>query len=94
MEQDDVIKKPNSLVADFTKIYDTMELALKGIQIRPLFIQRYKIAEQGLYGEILYNPLFAFLEKDLIYHLFGFKFDINLKNKNRTQYKGTSKNPL
>ncbi|MBQ2443786.1 MAG: dipicolinate synthase subunit B [Clostridia bacterium] len=38
MEQDDVIKKPNSLVADFTKIYDTMELALKGIQIRPLFI--------------------------------------------------------
>ena len=38
MEQDDVIKKPNSLVADFTKIYDTLELALKGVQIRPLFI--------------------------------------------------------
>ena len=38
MEQDDVIKKPNSLVADFTKRYDTRELALKGIQIRPLFI--------------------------------------------------------
>lgn len=36
--QDDVIKKPNSLVADFKKIPVTLELALKGKQIQPIFV--------------------------------------------------------
>ncbi|MEE1056979.1 MAG: dipicolinate synthase subunit B [Acutalibacteraceae bacterium] len=36
--QDEVIKKPNSMVADFEKIISTIELALKGKQIQPIFI--------------------------------------------------------
>lgn len=38
MIQDDYIKKPHSLVADFTKLEETFELAMSGKQIRPLFI--------------------------------------------------------
>ncbi|MGN1051060.1 MAG: dipicolinate synthase subunit B, partial [Acutalibacteraceae bacterium] len=38
MSQDDVINKPNSLVADFDKIPLCIEEALKGIQHRPVFI--------------------------------------------------------
>lgn len=38
LTQDDVIKKPNSLVADFSKIPVTIELALKNKQIQPIFI--------------------------------------------------------
>jgi len=34
--QDDSIKKPRSLVADMTKITDTLECALKGKQIQPI----------------------------------------------------------
>ena len=34
--QDDPVKKPNSLVADMTKIAPTLENALDGIQIQPL----------------------------------------------------------
>lgn len=34
--QDDYIKKPNSLVADMTKIIETTELALEGKQIEPV----------------------------------------------------------
>ena len=37
MVQDDCIKKPNSLVADFEKIPKCVELALKGEQLRPIF---------------------------------------------------------
>lgn len=36
--QDDIIKKPNSLVADFDKIQVTVELALQGKQAQPIFI--------------------------------------------------------
>ena len=34
--QDDCIKKPKSMVANFDKIEETIELALKGIQIQPI----------------------------------------------------------
>lgn len=37
LSQDDVIKKPNSLVADFSKISTAVEFALKGKQIQPIF---------------------------------------------------------
>lgn len=37
LSQDDVIKKPNSLVADFSKITTAVELALKGRQLQPIF---------------------------------------------------------
>ena len=37
LSQDDVIKKPNSLVADFSKITTAVELALKGKQLQPIF---------------------------------------------------------
>ena len=37
MSQDDPANKPNSLVADFTKIQDTINAALSGVQIQPLF---------------------------------------------------------
>lgn len=36
MIQDDVLKKPNSLVADYTKIIDTINEALNHKQIRPI----------------------------------------------------------
>ncbi|MBE6607523.1 MAG: dipicolinate synthase subunit B [Ruminococcaceae bacterium] len=36
--QDDPIKKPSSLVADFSKIEETIKYAIRGIQIRPLFL--------------------------------------------------------
>ncbi len=34
--QDDYINKPNSLVADFSKLNDTLNLALKGKQLQPI----------------------------------------------------------
>ncbi len=37
MLQDDVTKKPHSLVADFDLITESAELALKGVQQRPVF---------------------------------------------------------
>lgn len=37
MGQDDVVNKPNSLVADFTRIEDTVACAMAGLQIQPLF---------------------------------------------------------
>ncbi|GMB10811.1 MAG: dipicolinate synthase subunit B [Candidatus Improbicoccus devescovinae] len=37
MYQDSPIKKPNSLVADFSMIPDTLKMALEDKQIRPLF---------------------------------------------------------
>lgn len=36
--QDDPAKKPTSLVADFTKIPETIEAARKGEQIQPLLL--------------------------------------------------------
>ncbi len=36
--QDDAAKKPTSLVADFTKIPQTLELALEGKQIQPILL--------------------------------------------------------
>ena len=39
MRQDDWNGKPNSIVADFTKIYDATLKALEGIQIQPLLLQ-------------------------------------------------------
>lgn len=36
MIQDDVDKKPNSLIADYSKIMDTIKLALSNKQIRPI----------------------------------------------------------
>ena len=38
MEQDDPEKKPHSLVADFSIVEDTLENALKGLQIRKIFV--------------------------------------------------------
>ncbi len=39
LRQDDAVKKPTSLVADFGKIEETLEFALKKEQIQPLFIK-------------------------------------------------------
>jgi dipicolinate synthase subunit B len=36
--QDDPVNKPTSLVADFTRISDTLELAISGKQIQPLLL--------------------------------------------------------
>lgn len=36
--QDDYIKKPKSLVLDYSKVIDTIVYALKGEQIQPLFV--------------------------------------------------------
>ena len=36
--QDDPINKPNSMIADFTRIPQTLKFALKGKQIQPLLI--------------------------------------------------------
>lgn len=38
LSQDDPIKKPNSLVADFEMVIPTIELALQGKQIQPILI--------------------------------------------------------
>lgn len=38
MKQDAPEKKPNSLVADFSQVRQTVELALQGVQIEPVFI--------------------------------------------------------
>lgn len=37
MKQDDIVRKPTSLVADFSLLADTIEYALDGVQIRPVF---------------------------------------------------------
>ena len=37
--QDDAIGKPTSLVADFTKIPQTLEAAMEGRQIQPVLIR-------------------------------------------------------
>ena len=39
LRQDAPVKKPSSLVADFTQISDTVAAALGGLQIQPMFIQ-------------------------------------------------------
>ena len=36
--QDDPIKKPNSLIADFSRVGETVKLAVEGAQIQPLLI--------------------------------------------------------
>lgn len=38
LRQDDAIGKPRSLVCDFTKLGDTVKLAVKGSQIQPVLI--------------------------------------------------------
>ena len=38
LTQDDIIKKPNSLVADFSKIPATVELALQNKQLQPILL--------------------------------------------------------
>ncbi len=38
MSQDDAVNKPNSLVADFTRIGDTILAARAGTQLQPLFL--------------------------------------------------------
>ena len=43
--QDDTMNKPNSLVSDFTKLKETIDLAYQNIQIQPLFIERRDIIE-------------------------------------------------
>jgi dipicolinate synthase subunit B len=37
LKQDDPVKKPNSLVADFNKIEKAVEYALEKTQIQPVF---------------------------------------------------------
>ncbi len=38
MRQDDVVSKPHSLVADFTRVPEALDAAIRGQQLRPLFI--------------------------------------------------------
>ena len=38
LRQDDPVGKPHSLVADFTKVPEALERALRGEQMRPLFL--------------------------------------------------------
>ena len=38
MKQDDSVNKPRSIVADFSKTAETIEFALKNIQIQPIYI--------------------------------------------------------
>ncbi len=38
LSQDDPVKKPYSLVCDFTRLEETAEKAIEGKQVRPLFI--------------------------------------------------------
>lgn len=38
MRQDDVVSKPHSLVADFTRVPEALEAAMTGRQLRPLFL--------------------------------------------------------
>ena len=38
LRQDDPLSKPHSLVADFSKVPEALERALKGEQMRPLFL--------------------------------------------------------
>ena len=38
LRQDDPVGKPHSLVADFTKVPEALDRALRGEQIRPLFL--------------------------------------------------------
>ncbi len=38
LRQDDPVGKPHSLVADFTKVPEALEKALRGEQMRPLFL--------------------------------------------------------
>ena len=38
MKQDDPINKPHSLVADFSLVDNCLDLAMKSVQARPLFI--------------------------------------------------------
>mgnify|MGYP005813638919 CR=1 FL=1 len=40
--QDDYHKKPKSLVLDYSKVIDTVKLALQGEQIQPLFVWQMK----------------------------------------------------
>jgi len=39
MIQDDPAGKPHSLVADFTRVESSLEKAMQGLQVRPLFLQ-------------------------------------------------------
>lgn len=38
MRQDDVVSKPHSLVADFSRVPEALEAAMAGRQLRPLFL--------------------------------------------------------
>lgn len=38
MRQDDIVNKPHSLVADFTRVPECLTAALSGRQLRPLFL--------------------------------------------------------
>ncbi len=40
MAQDDTVHKPNSLVADFSRIGETIEAAMEGRQLQPLFVAK------------------------------------------------------
>lgn len=40
--QDDPIKKPNSMVARMTSLSETVEAAIKGKQLQPVIIEKYK----------------------------------------------------
>lgn len=38
MRQDDVVSKPHSLVADFSRVPEALDAAMEGRQLRPLFL--------------------------------------------------------
>jgi dipicolinate synthase subunit B len=40
--QDDPIKKPNSMVARMTMLFETIEAAIEGKQLQPVIVERYK----------------------------------------------------
>lgn len=37
LKQDDCVKKPTSIVGDFDRIEETIEAAMKGVQVQPIF---------------------------------------------------------
>lgn len=40
--QDDPVKKPNSMVARMTMLYDTIESAINGKQLQPVLVERFR----------------------------------------------------
>ena len=53
MAQDDWLKKPTSLVADFDQLPDAVELALRGKQIQPIFFEKSRLSKMRRSGTLI-----------------------------------------